>query len=136
MKKNQLLFLFINILFLGCKSAQQNNNVTAEIRNNEYNHLDFDNLPISPIPSKRKVVYRAASSLPLSENGKAVVKVCINPAGDVIYSKYLYEESTISKPTIVRKITFAASQYKYEKDPQAPEAECGRLTITFDKRSF
>ena len=66
------------------------------------------------------------------KSGKLVMKVCITPNGDVSLVEMIDSETTIRDTQTLKNAVNAMWNYKYEKDEQAPEEECGKFTVTVD----
>ncbi len=77
----------------------------------------------------RRVIYRASLENIIRQNGTFVVNICVNRSGNVTAAKYNPEGSTITEPSLVRKAMAAATKYKFERDPTAPNQQCGRMTF-------
>jgi hypothetical protein len=64
--------------------------------------------------------------------GLITVKMCVNPAGDVIYSELLKDETTITDKRILKEALKVSRAYKFEKDLNAPEEQCGTFTFKLE----
>ena len=80
----------------------------------------------------RKIVKRANINALIKEEGKLVVKVCINRQGQVIYSEFDEENSTIQRTELKQTAVRTATNWLFAKDPSAPKRECGRVSFIVD----
>lgn|GEM_PF-5181089 len=85
-----------------------------------------------PDPQKpvRRVLFRNARQLPMTESGVVKLYLEINETGAVTYAETL-PETTITTGSTLKKIIKAAFGYKYEANHEIP-AQSGLLTITID----
>ncbi len=65
-----------------------------------------------------------------TEQGKVVVRICVNAAGNVVSAEQIIKKSTILKSSMVDLALGCAKEYKYQAKPGAPNA-CGEITIQF-----
>ena len=79
----------------------------------------------------RKVIKRADVAKIAIEEGRVVVNLCVNRAGEVVYAECDKTKSTIKEPTIVAKSELCAANYVFDQDPTAPTEQCGKLTFIF-----
>lgn len=80
----------------------------------------------------RRAVYRPGVERPDAE-GKVKVRVCVSREGKVVEAKAVRGSST-NHSGLIRMAEFYAKRYRYEKDPKAPEKQCGYLTFVFSKK--
>ncbi len=78
----------------------------------------------------RRVIYRADVRKITEEEGKIVIRLCINRDGRVVFAQN-DDATTISDPAIVRKAIQLTTKYRFERDYTAPEKQCGKLTYIF-----
>ena len=79
----------------------------------------------------RKVIYRANVKKITEREGKMSMKLCVDRQGNVTYSEFLRDGSTIFDPNLVAKAEATAAKYRFEPDPTAPARQCGKLTFIF-----
>ena len=79
----------------------------------------------------RQVISRANVARLAEKEGKVVINLCVNRNGDVVYTAVDNANSTIVDSSIIAKSEICAGQYIFDKDPTAPEEQCGRLTFVF-----
>ncbi len=89
-----------------------------------------DNKIPDPNKPKRRVLFRNARQMPLTESGVVKLYTEINEMGAVTYIETL-PETTITSSTTLKKIMKAAFGYKYEANDTIP-VQNGILTIRFD----
>lgn len=77
----------------------------------------------------RKVIERANLDKIIKQNGKIVINLCVDRDGAVIFTKADKKSSSIKDPLLLKKAERAAGRYRYEKDYQAAERQCGKLTV-------
>ena len=80
----------------------------------------------------RKVIYRNALAVPLTQSGTLTFEVCIDRSGIVTCSTFLKEESTIKHKHIVRQAQDASYGYRFEKSETADSTQCGKLRFILD----
>lgn len=82
----------------------------------------------------RKVIARDLQTIKsvVRGSGKAVVKVCINRAGNVTFAEIIQSETTFTDREGLKKFLQAAWTYKFQADLSAPKEQCGKLTFTVD----
>jgi len=68
----------------------------------------------------------------LSKSGKVVFNICINRDGIVVYTKYNREKSTLTDRSSVLDAMTAIRKTTFQRDPSAPNKECGQWTIDFN----
>ncbi len=80
------------------------------------------------------------SSPPISdlvkEVGRVVVKVCINKRGAVVYVEYDEENSTLKDIGHKQRAVEHVQQIVFERNDNAPDKECGRLTFRMTRNGF
>ncbi len=85
----------------------------------------------------RRVIYRNLKGIyslgDELQSGKVVIYICINPMGIPTYVEINEDETTVSSNRVLKKYAEAAKGYKYEKDPSAPDEQCGRLVFNIDR---
>lgn len=64
--------------------------------------------------------------------GKIVMKLCINPSGDVVYTEINDLETTETNPSKLKQALKAMRGYKFEPDPSAPSEQCGKYSFTLE----
>jgi len=79
----------------------------------------------------RKVIKRADVAKIAIQEGRVVVNLCVNQAGEVVYAECDKSKTTIKEPTIVAKSELCAANYVFDRDPTAPAEQCGKLTFIF-----
>lgn len=86
----------------------------------------------------RKVIYRDKKALMevINKSGKIVMKMCINPSGEVTYVEIDEESTTIRDRKVLNKALKAIRNYKFEPKPNGPSEECGKMTISQDLSSI
>lgn len=89
-----------------------------------------DNKIPDPQKTVRRVLFRNARQLPMTESGIVKLYLEINEKGVVTYAETL-PETTITTGNTLKKIIKAAFGYKYEANYEIP-AQSGLLTITID----
>lgn len=92
----------------------------------------------SKSPNGRKAIYRDINclrSLRYNESGTINLYICINKEGEVVYSKYLREESSIKTNLTVRDYIKCSVSYKYQEDEDAPEYQCDKLTFNISNKT-
>jgi len=67
-----------------------------------------------------------------SGQGKIAVKICVDRAGDVVFTEILFDETTETDRTKLRRAIDAAKGYKVQSDYSAPEEQCGKLIFNLD----
>lgn len=82
----------------------------------------------------RMVTYRDKSMILATgrENGTIVMKVCINQEGQVSFVELNEQQTTIKNLVTLKNVLKAMWNYRYTKDENAPNEECGKFTITVD----
>jgi hypothetical protein len=80
----------------------------------------------------RQIVYHANISRLAEREGRVVVNLCINRAGDVTHVAFNREASTLTESGYVREVMKVASRYRFEADYTAPRTQCGKLTFIFE----
>lgn len=63
--------------------------------------------------------------------GTVVIKLCVNPDGNVIEANYTQRGSTTANSELVKIAKQAAKRYKFKKNPYAPDKQCGTVTYKF-----
>lgn len=91
--------------------------------------LHDNNIP-DPNKPKRRVLFRNARQMPMTENGMIKLYLEINETGTVTYAETL-PETTIKAGNTVKKAIMAAFGYRYEANYDIP-AQSGILTIEID----
>ncbi len=66
-----------------------------------------------------------------SHFGTVVMKVCVNPKGDVIEAVFTQRGSTTANNNLTKKAEEAAKKYKFKANPYAPNKQCGTITFRF-----
>lgn len=87
----------------------------------------------------RKVIYRnhaELASVTASGSGRIYVKVCIDNNGKVTYCEIDKFNTTITNKATLRKALKMIKGYKYEKDKNAPQEECGMIKLFLDVNAF
>lgn len=79
----------------------------------------------------RRVIYRADVKKITEDEGKIVVRLCVNRSGRVIFAEN-DDATTMDDLSIVRKAIQLTTKYRFEKDYTAPEKQCGKLTYIFE----
>jgi hypothetical protein len=79
----------------------------------------------------RKVISRANVAQIATVEGKAVVNLCVDRSGKVVYAQYDIPNSTIRDRTVLSQAQDYAKRYVFEPDASAPLEQCGRLTFIF-----
>lgn len=69
-------------------------------------------------------------------NGKITVKICVDRAGDVRYTEILFDETTDTDPSNLKRALKAAKGYKFQEDKSAPPEQCGKLVFNMDINAF
>lgn len=64
--------------------------------------------------------------------GKIVIKMCVNPRGQVIHTELNRKETTIRDKALMKEALRVAKNYLYEKDIDAPAEQCGKFTFRLD----
>jgi len=82
--------------------------------------------------SNRQVLFVPKIKDSSQKQGKVVVKICVNSAGDVISSKYTQNGSTTTDGYLVDLATKNARRYKFSKSTSP--RQCGIVNIVFDVR--
>lgn len=77
----------------------------------------------------RAVVFRPSLDEVIVRNGRVVLDVCINQRGRVVQVRWNEDRSTISELDLVRRAQEKAKAYRFEADHDAPQLECGQLSI-------
>ena len=75
-----------------------------------------------------------ARSLPSNNSGKfgtVVIKICVNPDGNVVSARYVQKGSTTSAGVLKSLAVNAAKKYKFQSNPNAPDKQCGTVTFKF-----
>ncbi len=63
--------------------------------------------------------------------GSVVIKVCVNPDGNVVEAVFTQRGSTTSNSDLTKLAKEAAKKYKFKKNPYAPDKQCGTITYRF-----
>ncbi len=146
-----LFFIIVVIVFSSCfKSNVSENKVN---RNSQYSIIDAqidENLKYDPFNlsantnnflnvfdlsserNDRKVLYRdikCLSSDNMFKNGIIVTQLCINNKGEVVFSKYLEDLSSIKDRKLIKQFVKCSTSYKFEAAETAPEYQCCNLTF-------
>jgi TonB family protein len=79
--------------------------------------------------SDRGVEYEPAIKDQSQKTGRVVMKVCVNPEGDVISAEYTQRGSTTTDSDLKRIAQKAVYQFKFS--PGDLEKQCGTITIDF-----
>ena len=79
----------------------------------------------------RKIIHREDITQIAKVNGRVTLNICIDRAGRVVYVAYDPEKTTITDPSIIKRASYLANQYRYEANYSAPARECGQLTFIF-----
>jgi hypothetical protein len=79
----------------------------------------------------RKVIVRANVAQIATVEGKAVVNLCVDRSGKVVYAQYDIPNSTIRDKIVLGRAEEYAKRYVFEEDATAPKEQCGRLTFIF-----
>ena len=77
----------------------------------------------------RGVVYIPTIKDNSQDDGKVVVKVCVNSSGQVVSAKYTLSGSTATNGELIRLAEKSAMKFKFEKGNL--EMQCGTITIDF-----
>jgi len=79
----------------------------------------------------RRVIYRADVRKITEEEGKIVVRLCVDRGGKVVFAQN-DDATTIEDNAIIRKAIQLTTRYRFEKDYTAPAKQCGKLTYIFE----
>lgn len=79
----------------------------------------------------RKVLKRANTGALAKAEGKIHFKMCLNRDGYVVFAQADPTVSTINDRKLLAEAEKAASQMLWDKDPTAPEMQCGWFTMIF-----
>lgn len=66
------------------------------------------------------------------DTGLIVLKLCINPHGQVIKAQLNRGETTIKDKTVLNDALRLCNRYSFEQDVEAPAEQCGKFTFRFD----
>ena len=83
----------------------------------------------------RKVILRGNIAQLAIQQGKIVIKICVNREGDVVWAEYDKENSSIHDQDVIRRAEATAEEYLFEADRSAPKQQCGALTFIFENDS-
>ena len=139
----RITFIVFLISFLATSCSYQYSNVSkiTEIDSDlssdlpqESNQLIEDDSADYLKPINRKIIsYPDLSNLMREKiSGKILVKMCVNPIGDVVYTELIRDETTITNRDILKEALRVAKNYKYEKDIAAPREQCGKFVFKFE----
>jgi len=79
----------------------------------------------------RKVIRRANVARLAIKQGKLVVNLCVDQAGEVVFVECDRDLSTITDDKMASLAEDCARNYIFDQDPGADEKQCGRLTFIF-----
>jgi len=80
----------------------------------------------------RKIIYHANISRLAKKEGRVVVNLCINRAGNVTHIAFNKDASSLTNSIYVREVMRVATKYRFEADYTAPKVQCGKLTFIFE----
>ena len=89
--------------------------------------------------SRRKIILRDHSFLTkiiTSENGKIYVNTCINQAGESVFVSIDKKNTTIENEKSLASALNMIARYRFEKDTNAPQYECGVIKLFLDINAF
>lgn len=66
-----------------------------------------------------------------SHFGTVVIAVCVDKDGKVIEASYTQKGSTTGNGTLVSLAEDAAKKFRFERNPYAPDKQCGTITFKF-----
>lgn len=112
----------------GTKPAGQQGDPNGDPNAKALEGLSTGNGMIGGGLSGRDVVYEPVVNDSSQKTGKVVIKVCVDPSGQVIESEFTQKGSTTTDRHLVAKAHEGAKKYKFTKNDK--ELQCG--TITFD----
>jgi len=78
----------------------------------------------------RKISSRGKEVQKCNESGTVVVQITVNQNGNVIAAKYT-KGTTNTNPCLIEPALATARKYKWQPDPNAPEAQIGFITVNF-----
>jgi hypothetical protein len=90
----------------------------------------WGDMPGDGVLSRKVIEYKDAKTL-AGVQGKAVLNLCVNRPGRVVFVEYDASRSSITDPDIIRKIQDLVSEYKFEQDYSAPTQQCGKYTFKY-----
>ena len=76
----------------------------------------------------RKLIKRPRTYPVANKEGKVAIKICVDPAGEVVSADYSSKESTTNDAELLRMALNAAKQYRFE--PASLE-QCGNILFKF-----
>jgi len=79
----------------------------------------------------RKVIYRQDITNLIKESGKIMVDLCVDRSGRVVSADYNKGGSTLHERKLTKLAEDATKHYKFERDADAPNSHCGKLTFVF-----
>lgn len=68
--------------------------------------------------------------------GTVVVKFCVNPQGDVVYSEIIEDETTETDPKKLKQVLKATRGYKLQAKADAPDEQCGKMRFSFNINGY
>ena len=143
------IIILASIIFLSCNyqpyqystiqqvnESKENSNLDSNLESNLLTEDDFVDLSsagnLEPLDRRTIKIPNLGSLMTKKGIGEIVVKICINPQGDVVYAKVVRDETTITDRYILKNALLTAKKYKFEKDINAPREECGKYVFKLD----
>lgn len=80
----------------------------------------------------RQIIYHANISKMAKKEGRVVVNLCIDRAGDVTHIAFNRDASSLTDSEYIMQVMKVAAKYKFEADYTAPRTQCGKLTFIFE----
>ncbi len=69
-------------------------------------------------------------------NGNISVLVCVDRKGAVRYTEILFDETTETDSKKLKQAMKAAKGYRFQKDPNAPDEQCGKLIFNLGRKAL
>ncbi|MFT6935782.1 MAG: TolA protein [Saprospiraceae bacterium] len=64
-------------------------------------------------------------------NGTAVIKICVDPKGNVVSADFTQKGSSITSDAAIKEAIANAKKWKFDSNPMAPDKQCGTVTYQF-----
>jgi TonB family protein len=65
-------------------------------------------------------------------NGTAVIKICVDPKGNVTSAEFTQKGSSITSEKAIQEAISNAKKWTFNADPMAIDEQCGKVTYKFE----
>lgn len=123
----RLFIISLLLVFFNCnpkigKELQNAKDGTISSKSEDMQSKELAKLP--------RAVEKRVYPKELSESGKIVFNICIDPAGKVIEARIIDKKTSLSKQSSRQSALIAMKKTTFSPNVSAPEKECGTWTMT------